>query len=370
MKIGILTFHYPENMNYGAMLQTYATYNILNKLGFEPYVINYIKDPIIQISYTGIKVEPHFIQHYLRLFLGITPFRKFSNDFMPNKTDRFKFDELYKLNNEFSAFIVGSDQVWRYVYNRNNISSFFLDFVDDHKIKLSYAASFGIDVWNEIPDSETAKIGLLLKKFKAISVREKSGIDICKNVFDVNAVQTLDPTLLLSQSDLDLIIDKSLSEKIIRNKGYIASMFINTSADKLRLLNTYKRKRNIKIIDIGGKNLKLGRSYYKKYNSISKWLTYLKYSDLVVTDSFHCVIFSIIFKKQFICVADDESKVSRLENLLSLFHISGRLFTTLEEALNSDIWNTEIDYSLVDKYLDDNRQVSIEFLTRNLKVRS
>jgi hypothetical protein len=118
----------------------------------------------------------------------------------------FNFRRLRKAG--FDAYIVGSDQVWRPKY-APELKNHFLGFAGNSAEirKIAYAASFGVDKW-EFSGSQTKNCSMLLKQFNAVSVREDTGIALCKDYLGVSATQTLDPTLLLSREDYAELTDK------------------------------------------------------------------------------------------------------------------------------------------------------------------
>ena len=139
MKIGILTNHFSIN-NYGAVLQTYASFQVLKKLNHEPQVINLLPGKR-QTFKSKLK---QFIKLYL--FNNIR-FEQFKKKHL-NLTEPFYSNEnLHKLNSRFDAFYVGSDQVWRASMSKERLIHYFLDFAANEKIKVAYAASFGISKW-------------------------------------------------------------------------------------------------------------------------------------------------------------------------------------------------------------------------------
>ena len=103
------------------------------------------------------------------------------------------------------------------------------------------------------------------------------------------------------------------------------------------------------------------------YNKVSQWLTYLKDAELVITDSFHCTVFSIIFHKKFVVVANPERGVVRLETLLSKVGLEDRFFTDIKDVMKSGILNKEIDYDEVEKKLAVHRKYSMDFLKKALE---
>ena len=113
-KIGILTFHYSNN--FGAVLQTYALSKTLENLGFKPHIINFIPK--------GFEINFNEFEH-------------FRHDFLNNVLEECRdFNSLTKLNSRLDCFVVGSDQVWRYNYTKGNYKRYFLDFVNNDKIKI------------------------------------------------------------------------------------------------------------------------------------------------------------------------------------------------------------------------------------------
>src|SRR5690606_11296305 len=146
----------------------------------------------------------------------------FIGQFFTNKTPLSYNKEQYKKSIGFlDAIIVGSDQVWRYNYVKENYRYYLLDYLSAQTLKISYAASFGVDKW-EGSEETVQHVSHLLKQFDAVSVREKSGIKICSNTFDYqNAVHVLDPTFLPEVNFYNDLIDKEKIEKKVRLFTYV-----------------------------------------------------------------------------------------------------------------------------------------------------
>ena len=354
-KIGILTFQYPENRNFGASLQSYACLNLMRKFKKNVKLINYYKTDY-NYSFKGkilSKLESKNFIEYNKKFLSLT--RKIISN-----------ENLNFLNKEFDIFVVGSDQVWRDKYLNKQTRHYFFDFVDVNKKKIAYAASFGVDFW-EGDEKLTEEIKPLIKRFDAISVREESGIDICKNTFEIdNVVCVLDPTLMISKEDYQPIL-ADWKDKSHLNKKYIAHMLLDDN-EKLKkgskeIANYLKAKINY----IKGKEKTFLWKKYFAYNKVSQWLTYLKDAELVITDSFHCTVFSLIFHKKFVVVANPKRGIARLETLLGKVGLRERFFTNIEDVIKSGILDKEIDYIEVDKKLEVHRKYSMEFLKKALE---
>ena len=355
MKIGILTFQYPENRNFGASLQTYACMKLLKKYNKNIKIINYYKDNFKKT-----------IKRFILSEIESKKFREYNNKFI-DQTKKFdKEDELKNLNKEFDIFLVGSDQVWRAACTQKNAKHYFFDFVDDSKKKIAYAASFGVDYW-EGDEKLTEEIKSLIKRFDYISVREESGIDICKNTFGVdNVVCVLDPTLMIDRKEYQSILDDWQDNSHLKKK-YIAHMLLD---DTEQLRNGSKKIADYlgaEINYIKGKSFKVLGKTITLYNKVSQWLTYLKDAELVITDSFHCAVFSIIFHKKFVVVANPIRGIARLETLLGKVGLEDRFFTNIEDVLKSGVLDREIDYQEVDKKLEIHRKYSMNFLKKALE---
>ena len=354
-KIGILTFQFPENRNFGASLQSYACMKLLKKFNKNVELINYYKNDFDYSFKERILswIESNKFFEYNKKFLNLT--RKITSN-----------ENLDFLNKEFDTFIVGSDQVWRDKYLNKKTKHYFLDFVDDNKKKIAYAASFGIDFW-EGDKRLTEEIKTLIKKFDSISVREESGIDICRDTFGIdNVICVLDPTLMISKEDYQLILD-DWKDKSHLKKKYIAHMLLDDNEKLKRESQNIADYLKADINYIKGKYKKILWKNYFAYNKVSQWLTYLKDAELIITDSFHCTVFSLIFHKKFIVVANPVRGIARLETLLGKVGLKDRFFTNIEDVMKSGILDKEIDYNEVDKKLEVHRRYSMEFLKKALE---
>ena len=357
MKIGILTFQYANNRNFGASLQSFACKSLIEKI----VKIKEIK--VINYNPTNF----NFIKKVFHYFTGLA-FNDYNNKFLNLSKEIYNKKELEELNNNFDIFIVGSDQVWRTIWLKEKSLHYFFDFVNDNKKKIAYAASFGVDFW-EGDEKLTEKIKSLIKRFDSISVREESGIDICKDTFGIdNVVCVLDPTLMISKEDYQPILDDWKDKNHLKKK-YIAHMLLDDTKDlkdgSKKIADYLKAEINY----IKGKSIKILGKEITFYNKVSQWLTYLKDAELVITDSFHCTVFSLIFHKKFVVVANPVRGVARLETLLGKVGLKDRFFTNIEAVMKSGILDKDIDYNEVDEKLEVHRKYSMEFLKKALGVK-
>lgn len=357
MNIGILTHHYPENRNYGAMLQLFALYNILKEEGHTPYIVNYIF--ISQRSHNGLKNR---LKAYIIDRVTTKKFRQFSNAYMPNKTIPVNSQNIKELDSQFDKFIVGSDQVWRYSYVPS-IENFFLDFVSDSNKKVSYAASFGIDKWSEAPKEITDKVSILIKQFRYVSVREKSGVEICKS-FNVDAHLVADPVFLLTKSYYLYLANKH--RKNMGSKKYIAKMVLDESKELDQLIVDMETSLDSKIVDLKGVNIPIISRFSKTMFSVPEWIQLLNESLYVVTDSFHCIAFCLILNKPFICYPNKTRGIARLTSLLSLFNLENRIVDAEGLVNINDLVKESIDFSKVNEIINLLRADSMDFLKTSL----
>jgi len=344
--VAILNFSF-ENYNYGANLVAYSLSETIKKLGYNPYVIDYeIYNKLNPIE----RFKTYSFFQFRSKYLNLTP--------TMTSSEKAKI-----LNNYFDNFIVGSDQVWRKLIVRNHLYTYFLDFVKSSKNIIAYAASFGTDKF-EGDENEINSCQFLLNKFNAISVREKDGVDICENTFDVKPELTLDPTLLLTSDDYCKLIEDDSKEE-----SYIALYFIQDHENQM--INNPELARlfpNKKVKNIKGAFTEMPYGKEFIYNDFSNWIKGIKNSDFVITDSYHGVIFSIIFKKQFICLGRKSTSLSRFNSLFDMLkgNTEKRNYRELEEIDNVRKL-PKLNYTEIYQNLENKRYQSVKFLKRSLK---
>lgn len=344
MKIGILT--HPQYINYGGILQCFALSSYLREKGHEPIIIqrttyksSIIKRIVLSImKITGIY---YLCKGRHSRDICIQPFVKKYIKRTPIIDSQQKMCKICKKYN-FKAVIVGSDQVWRKSFAINYQYNYFLDFVPQNIIKASYAASFGINEW-DYNEEETKRISFLLKNFDYISVREKEGKELCKRYLNVNAQVIIDPTLLLDSN----YYDKYTSSRLIKD-NYIFIYWLGEESEIPSILFNHQNKNlKTKIITLRGSHI---------LESVEDWLSYIKYSDLVLTDSFHGCVFSLIFKKQFVVYCNQSGGYGRIETLFESLDLKNKLINP----------ETPIDYSKVTLKMTLLQQQGYEYISQIL----
>ena len=292
MKVGILTL--PFVNNYGGILQNYAMQVALRKIGMDPITLDLEspKTPVWIFIASWIK-SIFFVLFGEKRAFPKTRVNKRSdllNDFICSSisiTEELKnLDENILKEYGITAVVVGSDQVWRPKYTPD-ISKMFLDFVKNEMVKrIAYAVSFGVDGWEYTP-KQTSTCSELAKKFKAISVRESSGVRLCKEYLGVESIWTLDPTLLLSKGDYETLCHDIPIEKA----PFLAAYILENTDDVKAKCEQIASERGLTIKWFAADNA--------ASLSIIEWLAMFRDASYVVTDSFHGTVFSIIFGKKF-----------------------------------------------------------------------
>ncbi|MDZ7861100.1 MAG: polysaccharide pyruvyl transferase family protein [Candidatus Krumholzibacteriota bacterium] len=354
MNIGILTFHQYDN--YGAVLQAYAMMKTLHKIGHQCEIIDLRRRP-----------RNRFVSDvYERVFNR--NFYLFREEYLNPRTGvYYADDDLCVLNKEFDCFLVGSDQVWRPELTQERVLRYFLDFADENVLKISYAASFGTSTWRGDPEL-TENVSSLLRGFDAISVREKSGVSICRDIFGVDATHVLDPALLLTESEYAVPL-KDIYMELPQHYG--VSFFMDSDSDVFESVITelLHSLRGIPVVSLSVPQIRFrGKAYHFGPRPVMDWLYALRHSEIIVTESFHCVAIAVVFGKKFICVVNRRRGKARLDSFLSMLGLSDFLVERDQctKERFSSLLSKEIDWSNVISVLRANRERSVEFLHRVL----
>lgn len=369
--IGMVTPHYAAN--YGAKVQAFALAEALRKLG---YCIEYVnrrpaigaysdQNPILrQLK----KAEEIYNRKY---------FREFEAKYLqPQSAAIYSADEFSKLDlKRYYGFTIGSDQMWRDNYYRPDFTPVaYLDFAKEYEAKkVAYAVSFGKGTC-EHPEDRRKYLEELIKKFTAVSVREKSGVEILKETFDVsNGVWVADPTLLLSKDEYIRLFNLS-QQTSLRNETatYILSDNYKTvgvydaigAAIGLPLHHFLKPKRYRILYNHYVNRL----PFFRRMPSIENWLDTILDAQYFVTDSFHGTVFAIIFGKQFVTLDNSVGGSERLTSLLGMLGLQDRLFSYSDSpSVIASKVKEPIDYDIVYSKLKPFVEHSRKFLEDSFK---
>ena len=366
-RVAILTL--PPTENYGGILQCFALKSYLESCECEVEIINLGKKNL------------NFFKSFVKTALKFIPFQNINNyksDYkrelllkptlnfiFPNTSPKLTGDsELakYFMENKFSHIIVGSDQVWRYKYGKEFFPNFFINFnIPCETKKIAFSASFGTSKWE--CDAVRDEVSGYLSNFDAISLREYDGVELCSKYFGINApTHTCDPTLL---NDTSLYLE--LCHNIPIDKKKLSTYVLDSRPSVNMLISDMANALNVNIGDIHQFGHRRSRKF--RDDSLDEWLAVFRDSEFIITDSFHGMIFSIIFRKPFYVIVNNARGASRFESLLSLLGLTDRMIDP-DTPVNIDELNSNLDYAKVIGSLDGFISLSKDFLQASLKTKS
>lgn len=290
-------------------------------------------------------------------------FEEFRNQYLRRTPRITSHEEMLNRQWDYDAVIVGSDQVWRLMYITGSEDVFFLKFLPQACRRIAYAASFGTDKWggNDKPEL-TSSIKNELNRFDSISVREKSGISICKDVFGVEAKHVLDPTLLAGRDFYERIINNGSCHEEPADIAYynIRNQEIPCSLVRDTALKYGKSVKNI--------YFRSQQGHPDTYYAFPEWLKLIRDAHIVITDSFHAACFAILFEKNFYVLPSPGGGMTRIESLLSDLGL-GDIFINSRADLDKALAGPKaINYNSVNGRLETLRKSSMNFLKDALRV--
>lgn len=379
-KIGIITLH--QIKNYGGILQAYALQTVLERLGFEVEVIEKYMWPR-QLSlpqkmiFYPVRIIGRYLKHkkgkirreekeYKRVFdqyyVGASETLGFVNRHIHHKYV-YNFSELCPDN--YYALVVGSDQIWRpcMVEAVNlTIKDAFLEFAKGWDVKrIAYAASFGVSNW-EYSETESETCRLLIKEFDAVSCREESGTSFCREKLSFfEAITVLDPTMLLDCHDYDSLFADFTQIK----KGELFCYILDDNDITQNAVAYIVQKKGWERFDVIAKSNDTKASIEDRTQPpVEEWLYSFKQAKFIITDSFHACVFSIIYQKPFLLIANKDRGIARYETLLSTFGLEQRMIHEFDVEKIDDILAQQI---VIDaRLLSEKKDNAIKFLKDSL----
>uniref|UniRef100_UPI004056E7D2 polysaccharide pyruvyl transferase family protein n=1 Tax=Alistipes sp. TaxID=1872444 RepID=UPI004056E7D2 len=353
MKIGIIT--QPLVANYGGILQNFALQEVLRQLGHEARTIDYT------LRNSPWRYLRHRLKHFILRKAGAPPtllhlrpeaFERFVREHIALTERQLNYSPELISRYGFEALVVGSDQVWRPKYNRF-LEDMFLRFAlgAEGVKRVAYAASFGVDRW-EFSPKQTRACAELAQRFDRITVREESGIRLCREQLKVEAECVLDPTLLLHNEAY-----APLWEGVKRrSEPYLAAYLLGKDHARHAFCQEMATRIGVQLMSFGADG--------KATLSIEEWLATLNRAEIVITDSFHGTVFSILAHRPFFVLPHQGRGLSRIESLLKLVGLEERLLRAIPEEMPQ---LNAIDFSEVDRRLEEARSRSRELLRKALE---
>lgn len=354
-KTATLTFHDADN--YGAILQAYALQTVIIKNGHSNVILNYknlyLNRPWSKISFRRKGFIKYIlgVGYFLVRLLRKCKFDNFRRDYLVLTNPIAELNDFALVDN-YDLIIAGSDQVWN-PYLTNFDKNYFLDFVKDNSKKGSYAASFGVKF-----DEDNAKnfVATMIKEFKYLNVREVDGKKLIENLTGRNSDVVLDPCMLLENERWnDIAIETSVDSYVLVYQTTFCKQLLLTA-------KSIASRHKLKIVCIPFPMGKILNAKTCFTAGPREWLGLIKNANIVLTDSFHGTVFSIIFNVPFYVTITGAG--SRILNLLESFQLNERLLKT-GEVLNH---NQEINWDLTNMILNSQRIRSLKILEQMLNA--
>lgn len=382
MKIGLCLAY--KGVNYGMLLQAFATQCMIEKMGYETEIIDYKR-----VGYKHIRMTPWLPVYFVTELVKQTKKKKktpvldgihqanvderkrvsniFIENYLSNRVKCNGIIELEKYTREtFNGVLVGSDQIWPPDSAFGNFTT--LRFAPDSMNKISYATSLGVSKYPFYCKSSAAQYW---KRINHISVREEQGRKIINGICDVPVQVVLDPTYLFTKDEWKELIPE---ERLI-NEKYILCYFLGATQEHKKLARAYADKKGIKLVTILSTesvspiDTSFADEVITGYGP-DKFINLIRGAECVMTDSFHGLAFSVINNKQFYVfyrtkVGSHNSRNSRIDNILNTWILQDRL--VLDDADVSDFDLNPIDYDRVNQIIAKEREKSLKYLRDALK---
>ena len=376
MRIGIYT--QPLRYNYGCLLQAWALQTVLRRMGHD--VVTF--DPCPYLSLPRTKMPFVYAKRAIKKIYGqnvtIRREEKFNREhdlkiqnlkpFIEANIQKAEFTKVTDIKEgDFDVLMAGSDQVWRPKYNRSygrTIENAFFDFAQQwkHVKRIAYAASFGTDDW-EYTNEQTTRCSELAKLFSAISVREQSGIALCKERLGVTATHVLDPTMLLDRKNYEELIAQCPDTH--SPSGNLLCYILDETEQTTNIINHIAKEKGLTPFRANSKVTDKNADISEKIQPpVEQWLRNFKDAELVVTDSFHACVFSIIFGKPFVVIGNKKRGISRYESLFAMLSMDVHPIFSVEDVISMNTNYDEVYYQL-----DKQRNKSICYLEQSLDTK-
>ncbi len=360
MKIGIVTI--TDITNYGNRLQNYAMCFLLKKYFY-----------CEAISLTATKEKPYCNGNYMawvkeeaagliscvfpawaekRFGNNITRWKNFNrwNKLIPSK--KYYGSYMIPQEKDYDYYVAGSDQIWNYHFSSHKFDDYFLRFADNQK-RVAISGSFGVD---SLPEEWKSIYKEELKKFKNISVREEAGQAIVKDLLGIDVPVLIDPTMMLTKKEW---LSVSKKPRVDCSKPYVLKYYLGDETEENKI-DTWAKNNGYEVYEL------LNKDIPELYSAgPGEFISLINHAALVCSDSFHCIVFSIIFSKPFLVYARQGSgnyMTSRLDTLLKKFGFENRW-----KQMVSEEDYLSCDYTSVPERLEKEQKQFMDYLSEALK---
>lgn len=310
-------------INYGSILTAYALKESIKKLGFSTKYIN-----------NGIPIS--YAKEFNKKYAEKTDLCLVNKD----------FENLNKLSN---TFIVGADNQLDFSCVNERMYQNLLDFADSSSKKMIISGSFG--AWNFEEEPEVMQnLELLFKRFDFISTREDIPKQKLKEKFNIDAEWFMDPVFFLEKQDYEKLIENTKTNDY---QNSIMSYVLYPNEETQKTTKYLQEKYNLKVNQFFGNQLALSSKMNDKH-SVENWLKSIRDSKFIVTDSFHCVSFAIIFNRPVICLKNS-CDTTRFSSIFKKLNLPIPIYSSYQDFLDNFDSRPNIDYEVVNQNLNSQR---------------
>lgn len=376
MKVGIITWW---RNNYGSILQALALqqkmnqyndlqYEIICQFGKKATSVDNVFDKIKSVGLAETCKRVFWKVAFKGLRLRNKKMQQFVDENLKVSNQQYNEHDIADSNKYYDTYICGSDQIWNPDLVPTD-SMYWLPFVEKGKNKIAYAPSFGAST---VTEKQKEQIKANLSTFKAVSCRENSGARTINQIIGEKKCEAvLDPTMLIERDYWDTI-----SEDKIYDEKYIFAYMLRGTATQRKYIENIAREKNLKIVSIPFLDYEKIDLYDLKFGDYKLWdadpaefISAIRHAEYVFCDSFHCIVFSILYHRPFFVFpkvgADGkikESQISRMKDLLELTGIKNRI---LFENIVADL-DAEINWDNSDCEIQKARSDSEQYLEQAL----
>lgn len=336
----------PTVENHGSNLSYYALYRSLKQMGYEVLMIERPRS-----AWWGPHETPVIFRE--------NPYD--DGDLCELFDNRL---QMQKVNQYADTFILGSDQLWYEGLYECFDKFCFLDYINQNKNKITYAASFGRSQYGATSE-EKAEAAFFIQGIDSISVRERTAVDILRTEWNVEAEVVLDPVFLCSVEEYIKLAEKA--EKVPYNH-YIATYILDPSPEKQSIIERIAEQLELPIInmtDVVNVDEKCAEWNLEVEREVSNedWLARIRECDFFITDSFHGSCFAIIFEKEFMVIGNVYRGIDRFQEILSRLKLESRLIFASNDIRIDDFLKQKIDWNFVGGVLEKERKKSLIWLS-------
>lgn len=367
-KIGIVTYVslHSNFTNYGTVLQAWALSKVIEKMqmNIEPVLVNYCADamkdkhPLSPIRYMWDK-DSSSQRMVAELMPDIESNYKKIESFYHNQFSMTKYSYCSEnfediICEGISNYIIGSDSIW----DKKEFGvdpAFWGDFDCMRGNAFTYAPSFQ-DSTDLMPEEDLKR---LINNFSRISVRESGGVVRLKKLCSSPIYHVLDPTLLLEAEDYRSII----SEKLVPQEPYMLFYSRRYDRDMEQYVYELAKEENLKVVEISIRTDNRDKCIHHYDAGVEEFLGLIANAEKIVTNSYHCICFSIIFGRSFYCRTREHCE-DKIIDLLCRFGLSDRIVPNGAPPLRDLI----LDYTKIYKRLKGRQEESISYLKSSLEV--